>query len=173
MVRGAQSRRARAHDEDPLARVRTGTRELQPVLNPVVAEEPFDGVDANGFVHLGAIARGLTGMKTDAPHDRRERILLDELAPRGLVVTRLGFVEPALDVLTGRTSVVTRWQAVDVDRTLDAPGPRVIRPARADVERDGKGALVHTGTSKDAAWRATYSSSPSSPYRSILRLAIS
>ncbi len=81
-------------------------------------------------------------MVADAAHHGGQRVVLDELAPGGLVVAGLGVVEPLLDVLAGGAGVVARRQAVDVLRALLAPGPGLVGQARADLQRDREG-LVH------------------------------
>ena len=70
-------------------------------------------------------------------------------APRGLVVSGLGLVEPTLDVLAGGARVVARRQSIDVDGTFDAPRSRVVRPTGPDVERDGEGRVHQALTSCD------------------------
>ena len=70
------------------------------------------------------------------------------------IVAAFGVVEPALDVLAGRTLRVARRQAVDVDRPLGAPGAGLVGQRRAGVERDGEGLLHrHAVTSSSSLKR--------------------
>ena len=110
-----------ADDEDALARVGAGAGQRPAALDREVAEESLDGVDADRLVELGPVARGLARVVADSAHHRWEGIVVDELAPRGLIVAGLGVVEPLLDVLPCRAAVVARRQPIDVDRSLDAP----------------------------------------------------
>ena len=51
------------------------------MLDRLVAEEAFDGIDADGGVELVAIAGIFAGMVADAPHAGRQRIVLGQSAP--------------------------------------------------------------------------------------------
>src|SRR5674476_1218573 len=123
-------------DEDPLPAVGHRRRQRPTALDRPVTEEPLDGVDPDRLVELGAIARRLARVVADATHHRGERVVLDELAPSHLVVTWLGLVEPALDVLARRARIVARREPVDVDRSFDAPRTGPVGVARADVQCD-------------------------------------
>ena len=123
VIRGGESRGTGADDEHALAALALRRGELPAEFDRLVAEEALDGVDADRLVELAAVARGLAGVIADAPHDRRQRIVLGELAPCGFVVARLRVVEPALDVLAGRAGVVARRQPIDVERPVGPPAP--------------------------------------------------
>ena len=143
VVGGGEPGRPGADDEHALARsaaASTGT--VQPCRMRLVAEEPLDGVDADGLVELAAVARGLAGVVADPADDRGERVVGHDLAPRRFVAPLLRVVEPPLDVLPGRAGVVARRQQVDVDRPLGAPGAGLVGQAGADVEGDRE-RLVH------------------------------
>ena len=68
----------------------------QPWRDCLVSEEPLDGVDPDRLVELAAVADRLAGVVADPPHDRRERVVLHELAPGALVAgaALLGLVQP-------------------------------------------------------------------------------
>ena len=135
------------HHQNPLAG-RLGRRLHSPaVLDRLVAEEALDRVDAHRLVELAAVAGGLARVVADAPHDRRERVVLHDLTPGCLVAVAavLGVVEPLLDVLAGRTGVVAGRQPVDVDGPLGAPAAGLVGEARADVQRDREGLLHQRG----------------------------
>ena len=65
---------------------------------------------------LRAIAGGLAGMIADAAHHGRQRVVVGQRAPRGLVVAGFRVNEPALNVLARRAGGVAGRQAVDIDR---------------------------------------------------------
>jgi hypothetical protein len=146
MVGGTEPGGPGSDDEDALAAVGSRRRQGPAALDGVVTEEPLDGVDAHRLVELDAVARRLAGVVADATHHRRERIVLDEQTPRRFVVTGLGLVEPALDVLACRAGVVARRQPVDVDGSLDAPRTGPVGMARTDVESDRERAFHYTST---------------------------
>ena len=141
VVGGTEAGRPRTDHQDPRPGRGPGPGQGPPVLEGQVAEEPLHAVDADGLVELCPVARRLTRVEADAPHHRRERIRLDQQAPRRLVVAGLGVVEPALDVLAGRARAVARGLAVDVDGTLHTPRAGAVGVARPDVEGDGERAL--------------------------------
>ena len=142
MVRGSEPAGTGADDENSPAGGHRGRIRTPPFAQRPVAEKPFDRVDPDRLVHGGAVARRLAGVEAGATHDRRKRIVEHDLAPRRLVGTILGVVEPLLDVLPGRAGVVARWQAVHVDGSLHPPRSCPVGQARADVEGDGE-RLVH------------------------------
>src|ERR1039457_7151066 len=111
----------------------------------LVAEEALHAMNADALIELHAVAGGLARVVADAPHRRRQRVVLDQLAPGRLVVARLGVVEPLLDVLARRAGVVAGRQAMDVVRALVAPGAGLVREARADVQCDCEGFVHHAG----------------------------
>jgi hypothetical protein len=159
-----QPRRAGPDDEDPLAGELGGRRLEGPALaEGLVAEEALDGVDADGLVDLGAVTGGLAGVVADPAHDRRERVVLDDLPPGRLVGPLLGVEQPLLDVLTGRAGLVARGQQVDVDRPLGAPTAGLVGQAGADVEGDGEGLLHHAFASSAMGGRVGEVASGSSP----------
>ena len=178
VVGGGQAGRAGADDEHALAG-RLGVRGQAPALaDRLVAEEALDAVDADGLVELRAVAGGLARVVADASHHGGQRVVLDELAPRRLVVAGLGVVEPVLDVLAGRAGVVARRQPVHVHGPLLAPGAGLVGEARADVQRDRERLVHHAPPSPFASARAGRAArmgspppSPSSPKRRMLRSA--
>ncbi|MNM38084.1 hypothetical protein D3C81_488320 [compost metagenome] len=88
-----------------------GRRCRQPAMDQcLVAEETFDGVDGDGFIHLTAVAGALAGVITDPAMDRRQRVIFDEGLPGRLEAARFGQGKPGLDVLASRTGMVARWQ---------------------------------------------------------------
>ena len=148
VVGGGEPGRAGADHQHPLARRLGVDVELPAPADRLVAEEALDRVDADRLVELGPVAGGLARVVADPPHDRRERVVLDQLAPGALVagLPLLGLVQPGLDVLAGRAGVVAGRQPVDVDGALGAPAAGLVGEAGADVERDRVG-LVLIGSS--------------------------
>src|SRR5262249_37672008 len=90
--------------------------ELPAARDSLVAEEALDRVDRDCAVELGAVAGALARVVADAPVDRGERVVRDELPPGLLVPALLREPEPGLDVLAGRAARVARRQQVGVDR---------------------------------------------------------
>ena len=142
VVGGGEPRGPGADDQHPLAaRRRRGRLEAPALADRLVAEEALDRVDPDRLVELAAVAGGLAGVVTDPPHDRRERVVLGQLAPGALVaaVALLGLVQPGLHVLAGRAGVVAGRHPVDVDGAFVAPAAGVVGAAGADVEGDRVG----------------------------------
>jgi hypothetical protein len=69
------------------------------LLDRLVAEKALDGVDADRLVELAAVARAFARVIAHAAHDRRQRVVFGQRAPRGFVVAGLRVIQPALDVL--------------------------------------------------------------------------
>jgi hypothetical protein len=108
MVSGRQPARPGAYDQHPLAAACSRLVKSPFPLQREVTEEPFDRVDRDRAVEVGAVADALARVVADAPVDRRERVVGDQLPPRLLVVARLGVGQPRLDVLPGRAARVAR-----------------------------------------------------------------
>ena len=123
VVGGREPGGASTDDQHPLPRALPGHVHGPAVLDRLVAEEALHRVDPDRLVELAAVAGGLAGVVTDAPHDRRERVVLHDLAPSPLVAlgTLLGLIQPALDVFAGRAGVVAGRQAMRVDGALGPP----------------------------------------------------
>src|SRR5678816_3231138 len=136
MVRRGESRRSSADHQYMLAGRRLVDLEFPALLARFVAEETLDRVDADGLVERAAIARVFTGVITNPPHQRGQRIVLDQLLPRAMIFAALRIIEPALDILAGRARVIARRQAVDVDRPVVAPRTRMVGEAGSWIERD-------------------------------------
>src|SRR5205814_7857793 len=109
-----------ADDEHVPARRRGRLVERPAALHRLVAEEPFDRIDADWRIEASTIAPALAGVIADPSHDRREGVVLDQVTPRGFVVAGLRMEEPALDVLAGGTFLVARRQVMHVHRPLGA-----------------------------------------------------
>ena len=109
VVRGREAGGAGTDDQNALAGGLGGRVEGPALLDRLVADEALDRVDADGLVELPPVAGGLAGVVTDATHDRRERVVLDDLVPGTLVplAAVLGLVQPGLAVLAGGAGVVT------------------------------------------------------------------
>src|ERR1043165_1273944 len=133
---GAQPCAPRPYHQHPLTRQRRCDGNLPALAERLVAEEPLDRVDANRRVQLGPVARGLARPVADPAHDGRERVVLHDLPPGGLVLRRafLGVVQPLLDVLTGGGGGGGRRPAVGVDGAFGPPGAGVVGPARPHVQ---------------------------------------
>src|SRR5215217_7052190 len=149
VVCGRKPGRACTDDEHALPRRRGRTGELPALLDREIADEALDGVDAHRLIELGPVADRLAGVVADSAHHARKRIVVNELlpCPAIAVTARLRFVEPRLDVFTGRAGLGARREEVDVDRAFCPPRARLVREARTDVERDGEGLLIHTTSS--------------------------
>ena len=85
VVRRGETRGPGADDEHPLARGLARDVDGPALSDCLVAEEALDRVDPHGLVELRAVAGGLAGVVADPPHDRRERVVLHQLAPRPLI----------------------------------------------------------------------------------------
>ena len=133
VVGGGQAGGSRADDQHALTGRLALDGELPALPDRLIAEEALDAVDAHGLVEFAAVAGGLAGVVADAAHDGGQRVVLDELAPRRLVVAGLGVVEPLLDVLARRAGVVARRQAVDV--LPGAPRARSLSCSRGSSRR--------------------------------------
>ncbi len=103
---GGQSARSRADDEDPFPGRRGRWTGWPALFEREVADETFDGVDADGAVHDAAVAGILAGVVADAPVHGRKRIVAKDQLPRGTVAARLRFVQPGLHVLACRTGMI-------------------------------------------------------------------
>ena len=145
VVRAAQPRRTRTDHKHPLAARRGLHRHLPSAPDREIAEEPFDRVDADRTIDVRTVAAPLAGVVARPPHHTRERVVLHDLPPCCLVVPLFREVQPPLDVLPSGTGVVARRQPVHIHRTLRPPRSRLVREARANVQRDRKW-LVHTAT---------------------------
>ncbi len=145
LVGAGEAGGAGADDEHATSRRDGRGGELPAPLQRNVAEEALDGVDPDRLVELAAVAGRLARVVADPPHGRRERVVLDEAAPRPLVVAGLGVVQPGLAVLPCRAGIVAWRHQVDVHRSLDPPRSRAVGTARAGVERDREGALHQLG----------------------------
>ena len=120
MMRARQPARPAADNQDPLARRLGGERRCPAFLERQITQEPLDGVDAHRAVELAAIAVILARMIADPPVHRRHRVVSDQGFPGFAEAAGLGVRQPRLDVLAGRTGIVTRRQQVEVDRPLAA-----------------------------------------------------
>ena len=147
VVRGREAGGAGTDDQNALAGGLGGRVEGPALLDRLVAYEALDRVDADGLIELPPVAGGLAGVVTDATHDRRERVVLDDLVPGTLVplAAVLGLVQPGLAVLAGGAGVVTGGQPVDVLGALGPPAAGLVGEAGADVERDGEGQVLFGG----------------------------
>ena len=79
-----------------------------------IAKESLDGVNIHGFVELAAIAGSFTRVIAGAPHDSRQRIVLNQRLPGFVIAALLGVVQPSLNVFAGRTRVIARRQQVPI-----------------------------------------------------------
>ena len=116
MIGGRQAGRPGADHQHALAALGRRRREAPALPDRLVAEETLDRIDADRFVDLGAIAGAFARVIADAPHDRRQRIVLRQHAPGALVIAGFGVRQPALDVLARRAGVIAGRQAIDIDR---------------------------------------------------------
>ena len=142
VVRRGQSGRSGSHDQHSAAGRRGRCRQLPARADRFVAEEPLDGVDADGGVEFGPVAGRLARVVADAAHHGRERVVGHQTPPRGFVAAVLGGVQPALDLFAGGAGVIARRESIDVDRALAAPGTGVVGQAGVDVQGDREW-LVH------------------------------
>ncbi len=120
MVGGRQAAGTRSDHQHPLAGRRRGHGELPVLLDGQIAQEAFDGVDADGCIELAPIAGGFAGMVADPAVNARHRIVFGQTLPGFLKPARLGVSQPRLDVFARRTGVIARRQQIHVERTLDA-----------------------------------------------------
>ena len=74
LISGGKASGAGAHDQDFLTCLLFGFDELVAVFQSVVAEEPFDRVNADRSIQLAAVAGAFTGVVADAAHAGGQRI---------------------------------------------------------------------------------------------------
>ena len=115
VVGGGQTAGPRADDQDPLTGPDGRWFEHPAALPGQVAEEPLDRVDRHRAVEMGSVADGFTRVIAHPAVDCGERVVRDELPPRGFVPACGGVRQPGLDVLSGWTTGIARRQQVDVD----------------------------------------------------------
>ena len=126
LVGAGEARRPAADQRHLLAGVGARRVQREAMFQRVVADELLDGVDADMVLDLVAIAAVLARRRAHAPHDRRERVGLDQsvegvFLPRHLARRLLDAardIEPATDILAGGTAALARRRAVDVGRAL-------------------------------------------------------
>ena len=136
VVGGGEPAGAATDDEHALAATRGRRLGLPALLACEVAQEALDGMDRDGAVELGSVARAFAWVVTDPAVDRGQRVVCDELAPRLLVPSRSRMGEPGLDVLAGRAACVTRRQQVQVDGSA-GPDRACARSAMKQVGQPG------------------------------------
>ena len=129
VIGGREPARPRADHEHALAASHCRRLERPGALARQIAEKPLHRVDRDGAVELRAVAAGLARVVAHPAVDRRKRVVVDEHAPRLLVLSRLHLREPFLDVLPGRARRIARRQEIHVHRALRPNRPR----ARASV----------------------------------------
>ena len=130
MVGGRQPARPGADHEHPLAAARGRRVELPALLERQIAEEALDRVDRDGAVELGAVADALARVVADAPVDRGQRIVGDQLAPRLLVAAGRACARARPGCSRPPGSPRCR-AAADRRRPVGAPGPARRERARA------------------------------------------
>ena len=116
VVRRRQPARSGADDQHLQAGGRGARRKRPALLDGQVAEEAFDGVDADGGVEFAAIAGRLAGVVADAAVDGGERVGLHQQRPGLAVAASLRMIEPALNRFTCRTGVIAWREQILVDR---------------------------------------------------------
>jgi hypothetical protein len=153
LIGGRKARGPGADDQHALAGRGGRPGELPARAQRLVAEEALDRIDADAFVELRAVARGLAGVIADPAHHGGQRVVLCQHAPGLLVVPGFGMEQPALDVLTGGTGMVAGRQPVHVHGADRPPGAGPVGEARARIERDGEGLGLHPRRSTSSCSR--------------------
>ena len=92
-------------------------------------------MDAYRGIQFAAVATTLARVIADSAVHSRHRVVAYECFPCFAVLARLGQVEPALDVLARRASVVARWQKINVDGTLVAYWTGTLTMGQVDDRR--------------------------------------
>ncbi|SPW25473.1 Uncharacterised protein [Edwardsiella tarda] len=92
------------------------------LLEGHVAQEALYGMDADRLIGLQAITGLFAGVVTDAPMDRRHRVVGDEGLPGFFVALFLHQRQPSLDIFPSGAGMVTGWQGILIDRALAADG---------------------------------------------------
>ena len=134
---------ATTDDRDPLAGFLRGSLEGQSLLQGMVADELFNGVDADEVLDLVAVAAFLAGCRADPAHHRREGIGVGG-ATEGIFLPgntgRRLFdaahdLQPATDVLARGTAALAGRGLVHVGGTLvgGVLVEDIVRPARVIV----------------------------------------
>ena len=153
VIGGGEAARTGANDEDPFPGAVIRDRYNPVVRGRLIAQEPFDRVDADRAVQVAAIAGRFAWVVADPPVDRGHRVFPHQVHPGLLELSRLRQGEPSLDVLAGGASAVAGGQEVNIHRTLDPlgagfmPAEHVHRRAHV-VHADAferRGALARSG----------------------------
>jgi len=87
-------------------------------------------MNAHGTVGEGTITNVFARVVTDAAVNRGQRIVVNQLTPRGFVVSILGERQPRLNILAGRTGVIAGGQKIDVLGSARAQRARTFTVAR-------------------------------------------
>jgi hypothetical protein len=95
--------------------------EFPAALDRFISQKTLHRVDADGAIQIVAIAYRFTRVIANPPHDGGKRIVFGERTPGMFIVARFGMIQPALDVLAGRTGGVAGRQAIHINRPLGAP----------------------------------------------------
>ena len=73
----------------------------------------------------------------------RHRIVFHQAPPGVFIGPFFCVIEPSLNILAGRTGVITGRQPIDVDRFHRAPASGVVGQAAVRIECDGEGLAAH------------------------------
>ena len=144
MIGGGKTGGTCADHQHALARQLLGLREGPAFAERMVAQKAFDGVDADRFIELAAVAGGFTRVVAHAAHTGRQRIVFGDLFPRRAVITAFSVVEPRLALFAGRALRIARRKTAHIDRAQRAPGTGAVGKRRADIERNGKRFAAHS-----------------------------
>ncbi len=82
LVGSRQTGGSAANNRHLFSTLRFGLSVCQFVLDGVLSQEVFDGIDSDEIFHLIAVAAGLARGRADAPHDRWKRICFGQSAKR-------------------------------------------------------------------------------------------
>ncbi len=103
-----------------------------------VADGPLQGMDADGTVHLAAVADPLARMKADPPADGREGVFPENGFPRCRKHAATHQHFDAGDVFSGRTGAAARRRFFIVSRPNETPGAGLV-----DLSRDVRARYQH------------------------------
>ena len=125
VICGGESAGPCADDEYALAARSRRHIEFPGLLECEVTEKALNRMNRYGAVEFRPVACGFAGVIADTSVDRREGVVGRQLEPGIMVAPGLGVSQPRLDVLSGRTARVARWEQVDIDRLALPRGPGI------------------------------------------------
>ena len=124
LIGSRQSAGPRADNEDALAAWLQAARQWPALRGCLVAEKPFNRMDADAAVQLPAIAGTLARVIANPAMHCGQRVVPDQALPRITEFSGLRQIEPALNILASRAGMIAGWQKIDIKGMSIARWPR-------------------------------------------------